>query len=203
MTRAARARTRPVCDGPPNRFAVRRTLRSFITEDVWRQYIETARHLLAPAGGLVVLTTVLENARLLAESLDAQPNTFLPSIPNLPYQVRAGDKTGDMGSGRAAVATRTRVRPVAVREPWRVPRSRAFTRVRALHALLQYAVYTNFRTAVLDERNPEVAHDPAAFFAAPREAAPPSAEAPLRGAGHSYDFEAMLEAELRRQEAQA
>lgn len=152
MTRAARARTRPVCDGPPNRFAVRRTLRSFITEDVWRQYIETARHLLAPAGGLVVLTTVLENARLLAESLDAQPNTFLPSIPNLPYQ---------------------------------------------------YAVYTNFRTAVLDERNPEVAHDPAAFFAAPREAAPPSAEAPLRGAGHSYDFEAMLEAELRRQEAQA
>ena len=77
------------------------------------------------------------------------------------------------------------------------------SRERAIPTLLQYAVYTNFRTAVLDECNPEVAHDPAAFLVAPRETAPPPAEAPLRGAGHTYDFEAMLEAELRRQEAQA
>ena len=121
-----------------------------ITADVWRQYIDTARHLLTPSGGLVVLTTVIENAPMLEEALGARPNTFLPSIPNLPYQ---------------------------------------------------YAVFTNFRATQLDAPNPEVPHDPVAFLAAPRHVVTTPAEAPLRGAGHAYDFEAMLEAELQRQGA--
>ena len=66
---------------------MRRFARSFITTDVWHQYIETAKHLLPKAGGLAVLTTVIENAPLLAETLGARPNMYLPSIPNLPYQV--------------------------------------------------------------------------------------------------------------------
>ena len=57
----------------------------FITHEVWRQYAETARLLLAP-GGAVIGTTILENSGLLHELLGVVPNTFLPSIPNLPYQ---------------------------------------------------------------------------------------------------------------------
>lgn len=65
----------------------------------------------------------------------------------------------------------------------------------------QYAVYTNFAAAQLDQPNPEVPHDPDVFLAAPSQVPqqPTAAEAPLRGAGHSYDFEAMLERELQRQ----
>ena len=107
-----------------------------------------------------ICTTVIENAALLEELLGVTPNTYLPSIPNLPYQ---------------------------------------------------YAVFTNFRHAALDERNLEVAHDPADFLAAPRQALErggggpqqQAAEAPIRGAGAAYDFEAMIEAELRRQQAAA
>ena len=138
-TLASSFHTRPSCP------------RSFITVDVWRRYIETARHLLQPSGGVVILTTVIENAGLLAETLGATPHTYLPSIPNLPYQ---------------------------------------------------YALFTNFSSAALDRPNPEVPHDPAAFVAAAAAAAaapPANAEAPVTGAGHSYDFEAMLDAELRRQ----
>ena len=59
----------------------------FITSDVWRLYAETASLLLKP-GGLVVLTTVIENAPLLADIFPGgvRPHIFMPSIPNLPYQ---------------------------------------------------------------------------------------------------------------------
>jgi hypothetical protein len=58
----------------------------FITRDVWQLYAQTARWLLAPGGGVVIATTVVENARLIAELLGAHPNRWLPSIPHLPYQ---------------------------------------------------------------------------------------------------------------------
>jgi len=122
----------------------------FITRDVWQLYAQTARHLLPEEGGLLVLTTVIENAPMLAELLDARPNVYLPSIPNLPYQ---------------------------------------------------YSVYTNFKAPLLDSPNPEVPHDPAAFLASANAATASEAEVPLKGAGHAYDFEAMIEAELRRQGA--
>mgnify|MGYP003684240313 CR=1 FL=1 len=57
----------------------------FITRDVWEKYAETARWLLAP-GGMVIATTVVENAPMMADLLAVHPNRFLPSIPNLPYQ---------------------------------------------------------------------------------------------------------------------
>ena len=61
----------------------------FITADVWKKYAETAKLLLRP-GGLVVLTTVIENAPLLAELFSGvRPRVWLPSIPNLPYQYAA------------------------------------------------------------------------------------------------------------------
>ena len=60
----------------------------FITADVWKKYAETARILLRP-GGLVVLTTVIENAPLLADLFGVRPRVWLPSIPNLPYQYAA------------------------------------------------------------------------------------------------------------------
>ena len=51
-------------------------------------------------------------------------------------------------------------------------------------------------------RNEEVPHDPAEFLEAPQAPAdgvrPADAEVPIRGK-HTYDFEALLEAELRRQ----
>lgn len=125
----------------------------FITEEVWLKYIETAKHLLVPQGGLVLLTTVIENADLLQAELGATPHRFLPSIPNLPYQ---------------------------------------------------YALYTNFATERLAAPNPEVPHDPDSFLAGARASSGTrEAEAPLRGKGASYDFEAMIEAELKRQGGQS
>ena len=66
----------------------------------------------------------------------------------------------------------------------------------------QYAAYTNFWSPALSVRNGEVAQDPDEFLRAPRTTAldrgPGSAEAPIQGAGNAYDFEAMLEAELKR-----
>ena len=60
----------------------------FITADVWKKYAETAKLLLRP-GGLVVLTTVIENAPLLTDLFGVRPHVWLPSIPNLPYQYAA------------------------------------------------------------------------------------------------------------------
>ena len=122
----------------------------YIEQDVWRQYVETAKFLLAK-DGFVLGTTILENASLLHSLLGVSPTNYLPSIPHLPYQ---------------------------------------------------YASYTNYPCAALSQANPEVDHDPHEFLNASREAAldrgPDSAEVPIRGGGASYDFEAMLEAELRR-----
>lgn len=134
----------------------------YITEDVWRQYVATAKWLLDGDAGRVLCTTVIENAPLLKSALGAQPNVYLPSIPQLPYQ---------------------------------------------------YAAYTNYAAPALQVRNLEVAHDPDELLSA----APPTsaagggsgasvaaAEAPIRGSGPGgYDFEAMIEAELRRSAAQA
>jgi hypothetical protein len=70
------------------------------------------------------------------------------------------------------------------------------------HLPYQYAAFTNFQSPALSVRNPEVAQDPEEILHASRETAldrgPGAAEAPIRGAGAAYDFEAMLEAELRR-----
>jgi len=126
----------------------------YITTEVWQQYITTAKYLLRD-GGLVLLTTVLENADMLRQSLDVRPNTFLPSIPNLPYQ---------------------------------------------------YALFTNFAASALDVRNEEIDDAPEEFFSDKRphdkSASRHEAEVPIRGAvtgAGVYDFEAMIEAELRRE----
>ena len=58
----------------------------YITREVWAQYVKTARWLLHGDGGLVLLTTVVENAPFLHNALGVTPNVFLPSIPELPYQ---------------------------------------------------------------------------------------------------------------------
>ena len=61
----------------------------FITEGVWRAYAAAARALLAP-GGAALLTTVAENAPLLAELFPgARAAPFKPSIPRLVYQYDA------------------------------------------------------------------------------------------------------------------
>ena len=57
----------------------------FITSDVWLLYVQAAKYLLAP-DGLVVCTTVIENAPLLEQHLGVRPSRYLPAIPNLPYQ---------------------------------------------------------------------------------------------------------------------
>lgn len=58
----------------------------FITEPVWRAYAAACHALLAP-NGTVVLTTVAENASLLAELFPGAARTpFQPSIPHLVYQ---------------------------------------------------------------------------------------------------------------------
>eukprot|EP01038_Epipyxis_sp_PR26KG_P004828 gene4828-6766_t len=57
----------------------------FITKEVWEKYATTSCLLLKPQGK-VILTTVIENADLLKDLLQAKPTAFLPSIPNLVYQ---------------------------------------------------------------------------------------------------------------------
>eukprot|EP00245_Coleochaete_scutata_P005797 TRINITY_DN19669_c0_g1_i1.p1 TRINITY_DN19669_c0_g1~~TRINITY_DN19669_c0_g1_i1.p1 ORF type:complete len:183 (+),score=47.58 TRINITY_DN19669_c0_g1_i1:47-595(+) len=57
----------------------------FITEEAWRKYSETAKLLLRD-GGKVILSTIRENAPLLKEILQVEPQVFQPSIPNLVYQ---------------------------------------------------------------------------------------------------------------------
>jgi hypothetical protein len=71
----------------------------FITDDVWRKYAQTAGLLLAKpfqsqhdapeTGGLVVGTTVFENAALMKELFGAIATPFLPSIPHLVYQYQS------------------------------------------------------------------------------------------------------------------
>lgn len=133
----------------------------FITHEVWRAYAATARMLLAPGDGrLIIGTTVVENAELLREELGIRPHLFLPSIPHLPYQ---------------------------------------------------YALFSNCAAPQLDTPNQDVDTDPhdflkeAAAAAANRDRseAARSLETPLRdtaGVAAPYDFEAMLEAALRRHE---
>ena len=69
----------------------------------------------------------------------------------------------------------------------------------------QYATFASFEAVALARRNEEVSQDPEIFLAAAKPAATPRVEAghadmPIRGSGQgSYDFEAMIEAELRRE----
>lgn len=70
---------------------------------------------------------------------------------------------------------------------------------------MQYAVYTNFHAQQLDSQNPEVPHDPDAFLASAHDPDVAATlhcdeEMPIQGQRSTYDFEAMLEAELRRQQ---
>jgi EEF1A lysine methyltransferase 1 len=60
----------------------------YITLDVWRHYAATASWLLHD-GGLVLCTTVVENAAFLKATFGTLPCTYLPSIPQLPYQYAA------------------------------------------------------------------------------------------------------------------
>lgn len=57
----------------------------FIVRDAWEKYATTVRVLLAP-GGKILLSTIAENAAMMAELLDVRPTQFRPSIPNLVYQ---------------------------------------------------------------------------------------------------------------------
>mmetsp|Transcript_5739 Transcript_5739/g.17081 ORF Transcript_5739/g.17081 Transcript_5739/m.17081 type:complete len:250 (-) Transcript_5739:349-1098(-) len=124
----------------------------FITQDVWEKYADAARRLLVPSGGLVIGTTVSENAPMMKDILGVHPNRFLPSIPNLPYQ---------------------------------------------------YCVYTNFDTPTLSETNTEVPVDPDALLSqigsGASTARERASEAPVKGAGISYDFDAMIEAAMKRE----
>lgn len=63
-----------VCDPP------------FITELVWEKYAQAIRALLKPDGGKMLLSTIPENAAMLADKLGCRPCAFRPSIPNLVYQ---------------------------------------------------------------------------------------------------------------------
>ncbi|GMH61950.1 hypothetical protein TrRE_jg4420 [Triparma retinervis] len=64
----------------------------FITREVWEKYTESAMWLLkekpgwGKGGGMVIGTTLQENAGFLDELLGCKPQAFKPSIPNLPYQ---------------------------------------------------------------------------------------------------------------------
>ncbi|CAM9178573.1 unnamed protein product [Laminaria digitata] len=59
----------------------------FITEQVWENYAAATKMLLRPGGaGLVLCSTISENASFMKELLGAKPCKFKPSIPNLVYQ---------------------------------------------------------------------------------------------------------------------
>lgn len=54
---------------------------------MWESYTAAAKLLLRPGGaGLVLCTTISENAPFMQELLGASPCAFKPSIPNLVYQ---------------------------------------------------------------------------------------------------------------------
>jgi len=67
----------------------------FITKDVWEKYCVTAKSLLkncplfaddVKKRGLVLGSTVAENASLMNELFGAQASVYRPKIPNLVYQ---------------------------------------------------------------------------------------------------------------------
>ena len=65
----------------------------FITREVWEKYTESAKFLLnSPPGpssdgtGMIIGTTVAENAPFMNELLSCDAQVFMPSIPNLVYQ---------------------------------------------------------------------------------------------------------------------
>ncbi|CAM9352794.1 unnamed protein product [Ectocarpus sp. 6 AP-2014] len=59
----------------------------FVTRQVWESYTAATKLLLRPGGaGLVLCSTILENAPFMEELLGASPCEFKPSIPNLVYQ---------------------------------------------------------------------------------------------------------------------
>jgi len=57
----------------------------YITEEVWAKYAEASRFLLKE-GGLILGSTIDENADFLKELLNVRRTVFRPSIPNLVYQ---------------------------------------------------------------------------------------------------------------------
>ncbi|CAG9467201.1 unnamed protein product [Pedinophyceae sp. YPF-701] len=58
----------------------------FITRDVWEKYA-AATKLLLKENGRILLTTIGENAKMLAELMPGvKPRVFKPAIPNLIYQ---------------------------------------------------------------------------------------------------------------------
>ncbi|GMH46058.1 hypothetical protein BSKO_14022 [Bryopsis sp. KO-2023] len=57
----------------------------FITQEVWENYVATAR-LLSIEGGKAILSTIPENREMLWKLFSARPCAFLPAIPNLVYQ---------------------------------------------------------------------------------------------------------------------
>lgn len=55
--------------------------------EVWESYTAATKLLLRPGGaGLVLCSTISENAAFMKELLGASPCAFKPSIPNLVYQ---------------------------------------------------------------------------------------------------------------------
>lgn len=57
----------------------------FVTGEVWAKYAEAAR-LLLKDGGKIILSTIPENAEMLKEMLNVEPQAFQPSVPHLVYQ---------------------------------------------------------------------------------------------------------------------
>jgi hypothetical protein len=63
----------------------------FITREVWEQYAQAAKALLkvdtdGNVAGKVIASTIFENAALMKELLNCEPQRYLPSIPHLVYQ---------------------------------------------------------------------------------------------------------------------
>ena len=57
----------------------------FITREVWEKYAAAAKRLLRP-DGIVLGSTIDENAEWMGEVIGCQKKAFRPSIPNLVYQ---------------------------------------------------------------------------------------------------------------------
>ncbi|DAZ98730.1 TPA: hypothetical protein N0F65_006762 [Lagenidium giganteum] len=58
----------------------------FITREVWEKYATTAKLLLRPGTGKVLLSTIQENADMMHELMGCAVQKFKPSIPHLVYQ---------------------------------------------------------------------------------------------------------------------
>lgn len=59
----------------------------FVTSEVWAKYAE-ATLLLLKDGGKIILSTIPENAQILKQMLNVEPQTFQPSVPHLVYQYK-------------------------------------------------------------------------------------------------------------------